>query len=83
MRIASNRELLDYCREVIVNFEEKELDALSVMEERNCSLQSAHHELYTSMDEAIRQYCEDNGLNPADYEPEDVYLLGDLEPLEL
>jgi len=62
-----------YVKSHIEDFDTMEKEALRIIEERGCSLSTAHWELYCKVSDAIKDYCKENGLNVEDYDTEDIF----------
>ena len=62
-----------HCLESIPDFREREADALRVIAERSCSLETANWELYRLINNAIADYCYQHDLDPYDYYAEEIF----------
>jgi len=69
--------LYNHCKSVISCFEEHESIALDKINRMRCPLSFADSELYERMEEAISEYCEENGLNAEDFDTEEVFWAGE------
>lgn len=57
------RDLANYCTQVIEDFELRVKHTLNVIDSDRCSLQHADYSLYSEMESAISDYCEENNLD--------------------
>ena len=69
------KELFDYCKSVIEDFEHLEKIALRKIDRMRCPLSSACPELYDAMSDAIDEYCEDHEIEN-DFDPEEIFFAG-------
>ena len=67
------KKILEYCKAHIEDWDVLEAFALRGIDHMRCPLSMACPELYYEMESAIADYCEDNELNPDDYDVEEVF----------
>ena len=70
---AEKWQIGDYCKATIKDFDKLEREVLHIVEERSCSLSSASWELWCKINDAIRDYCEEYGMNAEDYDAEEIF----------
>jgi len=66
-------DILRYCRENIRLFDERARVADDEIEMYRCPLSVADYSLYDAMTDCITDYCEEHGLDPEDFDADDIY----------
>ena len=74
-------ELYNYCAVMIPYFNERESLALARMDIERCPLQTADNSLYNEMQDAVADWCDDNGFSYefdlSDIDIEEIFLPAD------
>jgi hypothetical protein len=67
------KDMARYCRQEIWDYDLKCEIALGYIDRMRCPLSMAGINLFDEMQEKIEEYCEDNNLNPDDFDVEEIF----------
>lgn len=65
-------DFLNYCKSNIEDFSPRMKRAWKKIGQYRCPLSYADYELFSDMQDALEDYCEDNELNSEDYDIEEI-----------
>lgn len=68
------RDLSNYCSQVIDDFELRVKHVLTVIAKNRCSLQHADYSLYSEIESAVSDYCEENEIDATEIDLEEIIL---------